>query len=162
VKLFVYYVVLFLVTFSAICHEIPLVELPIAVTMEKVLPLRVKSKLYTLRQHPLKAEATKNTFWLIKDSDFDPTKTSIEDYGVAVSKETKEQWDEYYFGFLEMENIQLFGMVNGMANRCLIRYDVNSRGLRSLTMFFEYEGEFFSASGEEFRIQESLDLVCYN
>jgi hypothetical protein len=161
-KLFVCYLVLFLVAFSARCYEKKLVELPQAVTTERLLPLRIKSKLYTLRQHPLKAEATKNTFWLIKDSDFDPRKTSILDYGVAVSKETKEQWDEYYFGFLEMENIQLFEMVNGMANRCLIRYVVNSRGQRILTMFFEYEKEFFSASGEEYRVKESLDLVCYN
>jgi hypothetical protein len=143
--------------------ERTLIKLPESVPSEAIFPLKIKSKAYTLRLHPLTSELTNNAFWLIKDSDFDSTTAKIKSYGVAVAIEKKEQWEEFYFGFLEQgDDIQLYSMVNGTKNKCLIGSDINSKGNMSLYMFFEYGGRLYSVIGDEWRIKESLDIECHN
>lgn len=108
---------------------------------------------YVLLPHPF----NKKAYWLVNKKHFDPNLDSVTEYGVSISIQTKEDWENYFKIFSTLEGLEMYKKDN-YSDRCLIRLSSSDGSYDYIAVLLEIEGGHYSISGRRDFITANIDL----
>lgn len=108
---------------------------------------------YVLLPHPF----NKAAYWLVNNKYFDPNLDSVIEYGVSISIQPKEDWENYFKIFSTLEGLEVYKK-HSYSDRCLIRLSSSDGQYDYIAVLLEIEGVHYSISGRRDFIIANIDL----
>ena len=131
-----------------------LIDFDRALSKESLRPLVfISNENYVLLPHPFNERA----YWLVNKEYFDPTLDSVTEYGVSISIQPKEDWENYFKTFSTLEGLELYKN-HDYLDKCLTRLSSSDGLYDYVAVLLEIEGFYYSISGRRDFILDNIDL----